>query len=150
MRRRAEWVLLVRTFGYGAIAASLIVTGAAGLIDGDTLGIAALAGGGIVGAMAGLFGYLTFNLRRRPFPLRPSWTPSFGRFGQVRSVTLGISASVLGIAGLAAIVLGMIELSRGQQFTGLIDAGIFLLAVGAIGGTTAWARWPRPETDDPW
>ena len=150
MRRRAEWVLLARVFGYGAIAISLIVTGTGGLVDGDSVGVAGLVAGGIVGAMAGLFGYLLIKLSREPFPLRPLMTPSRGRFHRVRLVTLAISAGLLGIFGLAAIVLGVIELIRGRQFAGLTDAGIFLLAVGVISGTTARARCPRRETDDPW
>jgi len=149
MRRRAERVFLARLCGYGAIAISLIVTGAAGLVDGDSVGVAGLVAGGIAGAIAGLFGYVLFKLRREPFPVRPLMTPSRGRFHRVRLLILAISAGILGIFGLAAIVVGLIELVRGRQFAGLTDAGIFLLAVGMMAGTTAWARWPRPETDTP-
>jgi len=141
-RRRAEWVLLVRTLGYGATAISLVVTGAAGLIDGNAAGIAGPVAGGIAGALAGLFGYVAFDLRRKPSPLRPSWTSGFDR---VRSVTLGISASVVGIFGLVAIVFGLIGLLRGRQFAAPIDVGIFLLAVGAMSGTTAWALATRGD-----
>lgn len=150
MRRRAELVLVVRAFAYGAIAASLLVTGAAGLVDGNTADIAVLVAGGIVGAMAVLFGYVASNMMRNPFPLQPSFTPGLGRFYRLRLVVLAISGGILGIFGLVAIVLALVELFRGRQFTGLIDAGIFLIAIASMAGVTAWARRPLAKTDNPW
>ena len=142
LQRRGELALLARAFGYGAIAVALIATGVALLIAGNTVGVAVLVAGSVAGGMAGLFGYVASLARQQPPPLLPPVFPGVSRFLRPRLIVLAVSSGLLGLFGIVAIVVGVVEHFRGHEFVLYIDVGVFLVAFALINGTTAWARWP--------
>jgi hypothetical protein len=141
-RRRAEVVLSARAVGYGSIAVSLILTGAAALADGNTLGIAGLVVGAIAGAMAGLFGFAARALARRAPSFFEPLTRPLGAFERLRLVLLAISAGIIALVGVGAIALGIFGGLRRMEFYEAVDAGIFFLAMALMTGTRVWAGWP--------
>jgi len=142
VQRRGELAFLARALGYGAITVAFIATGVAGLIDGNMAGIAALVAGGVFGGMAGLYGYAASLARRQPPPLLPPVFPRVSGFLRPRLIVLAVASGLLGLFGVLAIVVGVVEHFRGGEFVGYLDVGVVVLAYAWISGTTAWARWP--------